>query len=342
MPYILNGAKETQEMLKTIGAKSTDELFASIPFSVRLKNGLGLEAGLSELEVKKHVTALARENKTLDSFNSFLGAGYYDHYVPSAVNFILSHSQFLTAYTPYQAECSQGILQAIYEYQSYICILTGMDVSNASMFDGASSVAESALMAMRLTRRSKIVVAGSLHPEYLQVLNSYLTGIDNKAHVVDFCKEGHVDFNLLKDAVDGQTAAVIIQTPNFFGIIEDTHNIVTIAKSAGALTIAVVNPMSLGVLNSPAQWGVDIICGEGQPLGGSLNFGGPGFGFMAAKKDHLRQMPGRIVGRTKDTQGRTAYCLTLQAREQASGAKATAIYVLINRLMLSRRRSIWR
>jgi len=316
MPYILNGEKEKKAMLEAIGAASIGELFAHLPPPVLAMGPAGLGPGLSELEVKKHLSALARENRPLESFNSFLGAGYYDHYVPAAVDFILSHSQFLTAYTPYQAECSQGILQAIYEYQTYISILTGMDAANASLFDGASSAAESALMAMRLTRRDKIVVAGALHPEYLQVVNTYLKGLNSTVRAVNFSKDGLVDFNLLKDALDDTTAAVILQSPNFFGLLEDVHNIATIAKSVGALTVAVVNPFSLGLLRPPAGMGADIVCGEGQPLGGSLNFGGPGFGFMAVRKEYLRQMPGRIVGRSKDLDGNTAYCLTLAAREQ--------------------------
>ncbi len=316
MPYILNGDKETREMLKAVGVTAPERLFDVLPAAVRLNEPLKAGAGASELKVKKEMTALARKNKPLERYNAFLGAGCYDHYVPAAVDFILSHSSFLTAYTPYQAECSQGILQAIYEYQSYICLLTGMDVANASVFDGASALAESALAAMRFTRRSKVVVAGAVHPEYLAVINTYLSGIKVTPVRVDFSNQGVIDFNALKDAVDADTACVIFQSPNFFGLVEDADSLATLVKHAGALLVMAANPFAMALLKPPAQAGVDIVCGEGQSLGGGLNFGGPGFGFMAAKNDYLRQMPGRIVGKTKDHHGREAYCLTMQAREQ--------------------------
>jgi len=316
MPYILNSEKDTREMLKTIGIADAGALFAHLPKGIKLDDGLDLPKGLSELEAKKRIQGLASKNKTVDHYNSFLGAGYYDHYVPSAVNFILSHSNFLTAYTPYQPECSQGILQAIYEYQSYICLLTGMDVSNASMFDGASAAAEGGLMALRVTRKNKIVVAGNIHPEYRKVLNTYLSGMPFKVVDVALDSSGLLNIAALNNAIDADTGVCLFQSPNFFGLIEDIAKLSALAKERGVLTVMATNPISLGLLKAPGVMGIDIVCGEGQPLGGSLNFGGPGFGFLAAKESCLRQMPGRIVGRTKDRNGKSAYCLTLAAREQ--------------------------
>jgi glycine dehydrogenase subunit 1 len=316
VPYILNSDKDISEMLKVTGVRTLEDLFAHLPKGIRLENGLDLPKGLSEMEAKHQVEGLAAKNKTLAKYISFLGAGYYDHYVPSAVNFLISHSNFLTAYTPYQPECSQGILQAIYEYQSYVCLLTGMDVSNASMFDGASAAAEAVLMAMRVSRKNKVVVAGCLHPEYKKVLTTYLSGINCRIVEVAANAQGLIEPRELANAFDADCGACLLQSPNFFGLVEDVSKISSLAKANNILTVLVTNPMSLGVLKAPGELGVDIVCGEGQPLGLSLNMGGPGFGFLAAKNDYLRQMPGRIVGRTKDRAGRLAYCLTLSAREQ--------------------------
>jgi len=316
MPYILNTDKDVKEMLKAVGARTLDDLYSHLPAEIKLRDGVDLAKGLSELDTRRRVSSLAAKNKTLGQYNSFLGAGYYDHYVPSAVNFLISHSNFLTAYTPYQPECSQGILQAIYEYQSYICLLTGMDVSNASMFDGASSAAEAVLMALRISRKSKIVVAGAIHPEYRRVLATYVSGLSFRVVEAPAAANGMIDLKELPGVFDGDTGVCLFQSPNFFGLIEDVEKICALAKANNILTAMAVNPMSLGLLKSPGELGVDIVCGEGQPLGGTLNLGGPGFGFLAAKNDCLRQMPGRIVGKTKDRDGRIAYCLTLAAREQ--------------------------
>lgn len=316
MPYILNTAKDIRAMLKSIGVESVDDLYASLPQSIKLKDPLDIDSGLSEFDASRKVTALSNKNITLDKFNSFLGAGSYDHYVPLALKSILSSSQFLTAYTPYQAECSQGILQAIYEYQSYICFLTGLDISNASLFDGASALAESVLMSLRITKRKKVIVAGMHHPEYLETLKTYLSGFDFIIEYVDAGEDGCVDLETLKSKIDTQTGCCAIQSPNFFGLIEDAEQIAAIAKENGALTVMVTNPLSLVLFKEPGIFGVDIVCGDGQPFGSGLCFGGPSFGFMAAKKDYLRQMPGRIVGKTTDREDNPAYCLTLQTREQ--------------------------
>ena len=308
MPYILNTDKDRKEMLSAMGLSSLDELFAQIPEALRLKEPLNLEAGYSELKLKNYLKKLSKKNKTLDNFNSFLGSGFYDHYIPAALDFILSRSEFLTAYTPYQPECSQGILQAIYEYQTYICLLTGMDVSNASMLCGGSSLAEAVLMSLRLTKRKKVLVSSALDPQYLSILKTYLSGLDA---VIE-----EVDLENVSQDLNSQVASCVSQSPNFFGVLENLKDISQTLKRNQSLSIAVVNTMSLAIVKSTGDLGVDIVCGDGQPLGGGLNFGGSGFGFLAAKKDYLRQLPGRIVGRTVDAGGNRAYCLTLQTREQ--------------------------
>ncbi|MDD5070965.1 MAG: aminomethyl-transferring glycine dehydrogenase subunit GcvPA [Candidatus Omnitrophica bacterium] len=316
MPYILNTEKTIKQMLKVIGVSSVEELYASLPQSVRLKEPLDIPLGLSEQETKRKFLGLSDSNKTTRQLNSFLGAGCYDHYIPSALGHILSQSEFLTAYTPYQAECSQGILQAIYEYQSYICLLTGMDVSNASVFDGASGLAEAVLMALRITKLNKVLVSSLIHPEYRKTLETYLSGLDFVIEEVKEDSDLSVDIDALSKKIDDQTACFVVQSPNFFGRVEDLSCLSSLIKRTKALTIAVVNPMSLAILKDPASNGADIVCGDGQPLGGALNFGGPSFGFLATKTKYLRQLPGRIVGKTVDSAGNPAYCLTMQAREQ--------------------------
>lgn len=316
MPYILNTSEDIQLMLKEIGVKDLDNLYRKVSGSLRIKQPLNLSDGFSEFKVKQLLENIAKKNSTINEFNSFLGAGIYDHYVPAALSYILANSQFLTAYTPYQAECSQGILQAIYEYQSYICLLTGMDVSNASLLDGASAFAEAVLMALRITKRKKIILAGMIHPEYVQTLETYLSGLNFSIQNINFGKDGLIDTRLLKSYLDSDVACCCVQSPNFFGLIEDVAELSIAAKKLKALTIMVVNPLSLAILKEPKALGVDIVCGDGQVLGGNLNLGGPTFGFLSSEKDYVRQLPGRIVGRTVDKQENIAYCLTLQAREQ--------------------------
>jgi len=316
MPYILNTENDIREMLRVIGASALDDLYKHLPSKIRINGELNVPSGLSEQEVRQSIRLLAGKNKTLDSFNSFLGAGLYDHYIPSALAPLISRAEFLTAYTPYQAECSQGILQAIYEYQSYICLLTGMDVSNASLFDGASALSESVLMSLRITKRSKVIISSTINPEYKKTLYTYLSGFNFKIQEIDFSADGTTNIDSLRQVLDKNTACFALQSPSFFGIIEDAEKFSSLAKQKGALTIFVANPMSLSLLKEPAACGVDIVCGDGQVLGGSLSLGGPSFGFVATKNEFLRQMPGRIVGKTVDREGKPAYCLTLQAREQ--------------------------
>ncbi len=316
MPYILNTDEDLRKMLKVVGVSSIDKLYSSIPSRIRLGNLLNIPKGCSEQEVRKAVKGLSEQNTTVNKLNSFLGAGCYDHYIPAALSFILSRSQFVTAYTPYQAECSQGILQTIYEYQSFLCLLTGMDVSNASMLDGASSFAEAVLMSLRITKRRKIILAGVIHPEYRKTLYTYLAGFDFIIEEVSLRDNGLVNREALERTLNEDTAVCAFSSPNFFGLIENAEDLAAIASAKGALTVMITNPLSLALFKEPGSLGMDIVCGDGQPLGGSLGLGGSSFGFLTARKDYLRQMPGRIVGKTKDSEGKDAFCLTLQTREQ--------------------------
>jgi glycine dehydrogenase subunit 1 len=315
-PYIPNTADDEKRMLETIGVNSIEDLFSDIPKDVKLNRELNLKPSMSELEVANYMTKLSQTNKTINDLTCFLGAGAYDHYIPSIVGHITSRSEFYTSYTPYQAEISQGTLQYIFEYQTLICDLTGMDVSNASLYDGGTAIAEAAFMASSITRRNKIVISKTVNPEYREVLKTYahLQGIE-LVEIED--EEGTTNLDELKKHVDDKTAAVVIQSPNFFGVIEDIEAIEKIAHSQKkTLLITSVDPISLGILKSPGSLGVDIVVGEGQPLGIPLAFGGPYLGFMATTKAHMRKMPGRIVGETVDVDGKRAFVLTLQAREQ--------------------------
>jgi glycine dehydrogenase subunit 1 len=310
MTYIANTPEETREMLASIGVDSIDALFADIPESIRLRNTPGPRP-LSEMETLSLLGQRAGWNRpAATAYSNYMGAGSYEHYIPAAVHPIAQRGEYLTSYTPYQAEASQGTLQTVYEFQTMICSLTGMDVANASMYDGASALAEAALMAIRVTDRNRILVPASLHPAYWEVLVSYTSPLGVEVVLWDTAEE----LKLPAHAKD--LAAIVVQTPNFFGYVEPGAEIAALAKAQGALTIAVVNPMSLSVLEPPGAWGADITVGEAQPIGLPMNFGGPYAGFMACREEHIRKMPGRIVGRTVDGEGRDAFVLTLQTREQ--------------------------
>jgi len=313
MGYVPNTEKDKKEMLNAIGVRDIGELLTDIPEEIRLKHGLNLPSPLSEIELKKEMLVLSEKNADLLHYTSFLGAGAYDHYIPSVVEHMVSRSEFYAAYTPYQAEASQGMLQSIYEFQSIICELTGMEAANASMYDGASATAEAAMMAIRITKRKEVIVSRAIHPNYRMVLKTYLQGIGVTIKEIPF-KDGITDVDAL--SISDNTAAVIIQQPNFFGCIEELSAISAITKKFGALFIVSVDPIAMGILKSPGELGADIVVGEGQSLGNSLSFGGPYLGFFATKKEHIRQMPGRLVGATVDAQGKKGYCLTLQTREQ--------------------------
>ena len=314
MHYISNTAEDKAEMLKAIGAPSFESLLANIPKSLR-GTDLKLPEGISELELNREMDAIARKNKNFKYHIPFLGAGNYDHFVPAVTERLASRGEFITAYTPYQGEASQGTLQSMYEYQSLICELTGMDTSNASMYDGASSLAEAVLLALHSTGRKKIILPDTIHPEYREVVRTYLSYVDVEIVPVPG-KDGTTDLAALEKALDENVAAVAVQQPNFFGILEETNKISALAKKTGALTIAAVNPVSLGIVSPPGEYDADIAVGEGQPLGNPVAFGGPHFGFFAVKEPLLRKIPGRISGMTVDKFGRRAFVLTLQAREQ--------------------------
>ena len=299
--YVPNTKKDQQELLKTIGKKSIDELFADIPEKVHFKGNIKLPKALSEPELLADLENLSKKNK---SSENFLGGGSYNHFIPSVVKHIISRSEFYTAYTPYQAEISQGILQAIYEYQTMICELTGMDATNASMYDGATAMAEAALLACRATRRKEILVSKSVNPNYRAVLETYATGADLKVKTGDW------------QLATGDTACYILQQPNFFGNIEEVSDLADKIHKNGSLFIVSADPISLGILKEPGDYGADIVVGEGQSLGNPQSFGGPGLGIFAVKQKYVRNIPGRVVGMTQDIEGKRAFCLTLQTREQ--------------------------
>lgn len=314
-PYLPNTDEDRRAMLQAIGVENIEQLFADIPATTRLNRPLRLPPALSEQELLRHMSELAARNGYAGQYTCFLGAGVYDHYVPALVDEILSRGEFYTSYTAYQPEVSQGNLQVTYEFQSMICELTGMDVANASMYDGASAMAEAALMAVNITHRERIVVAATVHPEYRQVLHVYAE--QQGLQVVDVPRRGGtVDLTALKVAVDEQTACVILQVPNFFGVVESGPSVAQIAADAGALLVTAADPISLGVLRPPRDYGAHIAVGEGQALGNPMSYGGPHFGYLAARQDYIRRMPGRIAGATVDTDGERGYVLALQTREQ--------------------------
>lgn len=314
-PYIPVTDDDEKIMLKSIGANSKEDLFADVPEKVRLGRELSLNDPMSEIEVRKHVKSIADMNKSCEDLTCFLGAGAYDHYIPSVVRHVTRRSEFYTAYTPYQPEISQGTLQTIFEYQTMITDLTGMDVSNASMYDGATSCTEAARMAVESTKRKSIIVSKTVNPEVRKVLKTYMRFAGVQVIEADY-KDGATDIEKLKSIVNNSIAGVIVQSPNFFGIIEHVEEIEKITHQSKALLIMSADPISLAILKSPGEYGADIAVGEGQSLGNSISFGGPYLGYMATTKKLMRKMPGRIVGQTVDTDGKRVFVLTLQAREQ--------------------------
>lgn len=323
MPYISNTERDREEMLREVGASSLEELLADIPSSLRFGGRLRVPGPLSEQELARHMAELSRMNRTAGDVASFVGGGVYDAYVPSAVRHVTGMPQFYTAYTPYQAEVSQGTLQAIYEFQTLIARLTAMEVANASLYDGATAVAEAALMAVGVTRRRKVVVAGTASPAVRAALRTYLSSSGTELHELP-PSDGGVDPSAAADASEG-AAALIVQHPNFFGALEPVAALREGAKAAGAMFVSVVDPLSLAVLSPPGDYGADIAVGEGQSLGAPMGYGGPLLGFLATTRGNVRKMPGRIVGATEDSSGRRGYVMTLQTREQhIRRAKATS------------------
>jgi glycine dehydrogenase subunit 1 len=315
MPYIPNTDADREEMLRAIGVSTFEELLKNIPEEIRLRENIKIPEGLSELEVLKELKLLESLNSPTSKMISFLGGGSYDHYIPSAISALTSRSEFYTAYTPYQAEVSQGTLQAIYEYQTMVCKLTGMDIANASMYDGGSALAEAVLLAVGQTNRREVIIAGKIHPNYKQIINSYCGGQDIQIIEINSSR-GAVLPEKLKTSVSEKTAAVIVQQPNFYGCLEDVEEIGTMTHSVGSLFIVAVDPISLGILTPPGEYGADIVVGEGQVFGSAQNFGGPYLGMFAAKEFLLRKIPGRISGMTLDTDGQRGFVLTVQTREQ--------------------------
>ncbi len=314
-PYLALTRQERQEMLSAIGATSTADLFSDIPREILLQENLDLPEPLTESELVRHVRKLSDCNISLDTHASFLGAGVYQHLIPRAVYHLANRAEFVTAYTPYQAEISQGVLQATFEYQTLICNLTGMDVANASLYDGATGLAEAALMALAITGGSRVVTFESMHPDYRVVVDTYLRAVDAELVVIP-TDQGVADPTALEPFLGKETAAVLIQQPNFFGLLESASEIGARLEGTPTLLVACVNPISLGILQPPAAYGADIVVGDGQPLGNPLAFGGPSFGFMATRQKFIRRMPGRIVGQTQDGEGNRGFVLTLQTREQ--------------------------
>jgi glycine dehydrogenase subunit 1 len=315
-PYIPLTKNDEKVMLDQIGIQSVGELFNDIPEGLKLNRRLDLDAPKSELEVARHIKALSKKNKTTVDFTCFLGAGAYDHYVPSVVNHLSGRSEFYTSYTPYQPEISQGTLRAIFEYQTMISNLTGLDIANASLYDVSTAVVEAAIMTLSSVRKSDtVLVSKTVSPEVRKVLHTYMKYRDVKVIEIDMV-DGETCTIDLKAKLGKNVAGVIVQSPNFFGIIEDVTKVSQLAHENGSYMVMSVDPISLGILKKPSELGADIAVGEGQALGNYLNFGGPYLGFIAATEELSRKMPGRICGQSEDKNGKRAFVLTLQAREQ--------------------------
>ena len=315
MPYLSLTDDEKKDLLREIGVRSFDQLIQDSPVSLRDPK-INLPLSLSELEIQDLIAKLGRKNTSTKDARSFLGAGSYEHFIPAAALEIAGRQEFVTAYTPYQAEASQGILQTIYEYQSLMTELTGLDVSNASHYDGATSLAEAALVALKHTDRPKLLVAHSVHPHYRQTICTYLAGTPYKVEELGFDAKGNFNREEFISKLDASVAGVIFQTPNFLGNVEDLEGVSEKIHANGSLLILTSDPLSLGLFKSPGEWGADIAAGEGQPLGLSMEFGGPYLGYFVTTKALMRRIPGRLVGLTQDEDGKRAFCLTLQAREQ--------------------------
>ena len=340
MVYSFNTPDDTREMLEAIGIESLSDLFASIPEDLRLNRPLEIPAELTEIELTSHMSDLAARNLHVANTACFLGGGAYDHFVPAVVDAIASRGEFFTSYTPYQPEVSQGNLQAMFEYQTMVCQLTGMDVSNASVYEGGSAVAEAVLMSMSVTKRNKVVTSASVHPQYREILETYFATLGTELVVVDAPK-GVVDHDALAAAVDTQTACVLLQHPNFFGCLEDVSAAGEIAHSQGALLVQSFDPISLGILKRPGDLGSDIAVAEGQSLGTPLQFGGPYLGILACSEKFVRRLPGRIAGETRDRRGKRCFVLTLQTREQHIRREKATSNICTNQGLFALRAAIY-
>ncbi len=332
--------RDVEHMLATIGVERAEELFKDVPPESRLDHPLNLPEPLSEGELLADLSRLACANRTCEDYVCFLGGGIYDHFIPTVVDELARQGEFVTAYTPYQAEASQGSLQAFYEYQTLICQLTGMDVSNASLYEGATAAAEAVLMARSITGRRRVVVSSAVHPETRSVLATYLQELPVKPVLAESA-DGRTNPEDVRQVIDDEVAAILIQTPNFFGCVETLDELSAIGHEAGAVVIASVDPISCALLKRPGELGVDIVVGDGQPLGIPMSLGGPTVGFMACKTQFMRKMPGRLIGATKDRSGRRAFCLTLQTREQHIRRERATSNICTNQGLMALRAAIY-
>lgn len=341
MPYIPHTISDIQEMLKVIGVSNLDELFSSIPKELRCPASLNIPQSLSEMEITKLVSELAAQNINSNKTPSFLGGGCYNHFIPAVVDHLAHRSEFYTAYTPYQPETSQGVLTTFFEYQTMMCELTGMEVSNASLYDGATALAEAILMALHSTGKKKVIISRAINPEYRATVKTWLDDLSIDIIEID-ASNGATSLRELEQTLDNNTACVAYQSPNFFGVIEPADEIVRLVrKYENTLVISVVNPISLGILKPPGVYGADIVVGDAQPLGNRMSFGGPHLGFMAAKVEYIRKMPGRIIGETTDNKGRRGFVLTLSTREQHIRREKATSNICSNQALCAIRTAIY-
>jgi glycine dehydrogenase subunit 1 len=341
MSYLSLSDKDKVEMLARAGVTSLEDLFSCIPGSVRLKRPLDLPPARSELELIREIETIGRKNAASELL-SFLGGGAYEHFIPTVVDYLSSRGEFVSPYTPYQPEVSQGTLQVIFEFQTLICQLTGLDIANASLYDGSTGAAEAVLMAQRITGRNKVVLARSLHPQYREVIGTYVKNLGLEIVEVGYGPDGRLDPAELGRAADAGTAAVLFQSPNYFGIIEDVRALSEAAHGLKALSVAVIaEALSLGLLEAPGRLGADIVTGEAQSLGVPLSFGGPYVGFMACRKDFLRQLPGRLAGQTVDRAGQRGFVLTLSTREQHIRRERATSNICTNQALCALRATIF-
>ena len=341
MPYVLNTPEDQKAMLSAIGVSSVEDLFAKIPPELRLNRPLDIPPAMSEMELQSHVHRLLAKNESAADAVCFLGGGAYDHFIPAVVDVVAGRSEFYTAYTPYQAEASQGTLQAVFEYQSLMCALTGMEVANASLYEGGSSVAEAMLMALGITKRAEVIVAESVHPEYRQVLDTYAANLNCTIRTLP-TPDGYLNPDDVGKAVNDSTACVIAQSPNFFGHLEEMQAAGAAARKVGALFVASFDPVCAGVLKRPGDYGADIAVAEGQGLGVPLQYGGPYLGILACRDDprFLRKIPGRLVGETLDREGKRCWVLTLQPREQHIARANATSNICTNQGLLALRAAV--
>lgn len=342
MSYVVNTPADQKAMLEAIGVASVEDLFANIPPELRLGRPLAIPQAMSEMELQSHVAALLAKNEAAGDAVCFLGGGAYDHFIPSVVDVVAGRSEFYTAYTPYQAEASQGTLQAIFEYQSLMCALTGLDVANASLYEGGSSVAEAMLMALGITKRTEVLIAESVHPEYRQTLSTYAANLTCEVRTLP-TPDGILNPDDVKAAVSDKTACVIAQSPNFFGQLEEMQAIGDAARKVGAVFVASFDPVSTGVLKRPGDYGADIAVAEGQGLGVPLQYGGPYLGILACRDDAAfrRKIPGRLVGETTDRNGKRCWVLTLQPREQHIAREKASSNICTNQGLLALRAAVY-